>query len=127
MPDIEAVAVQALIAENVRAYSSVPKKPNWPIVTVQRTGGIPAVRQLLDAAVLDFNVWALNKADARDCADEVRQIIYGLEGTTNTEWECTITQVEDTLGLTFLPDQDTDGTRDRYVFALRLYAYSTSH
>jgi hypothetical protein len=123
MPDIEAVCIQALHAEGLRAYSSLPGSPTWPLVTVQRTGGIPAVYQLLDAAVIDFNTWAANKADARDLADQARQIIYAMTNATNTEWECTVTAVEDTLGMTFQPDPETN--RDRYVFALRVYAYST--
>lgn len=122
MPDIEAVCTQALRAEGLRAYSSLPKTPQWPVVTVQRTGGLPTVKQKLDAGVIDFNTWALNKADARDLADEVRQIIHGLEGTTNVEWDCHITAVEDSMPLIFQPDSVT--ARDRYVFALRVYAHS---
>jgi hypothetical protein len=123
MPDIEAVVRIALDDAGLRAYSSLPANPQYPVVTIQRTGGLPAVKQLLDAAVIDFNTWADNKADARDLADEVRQVVYGLVDTTNDEWECTVTEVEDTLGLTFQPDPSTN--RDRYVFALRIYAYST--
>jgi hypothetical protein len=123
MPDIEAVCIKALVAQGIRAYSSKPASGAYPLVTVQRTGGIPAVFQFLDAAVIDFNVWAdASKADARDLADEVRQVVYSMINTTNVEWECTVTSVEDTLGLTYQPDPQT--SQGRYVFALRVYAYT---
>lgn len=124
-PDLEAVASGALRAANItdignRWYSSVPADPVFPLGTIQRVGGIPAVREYMDAANIQIDVWGDTKAKARTIAAAARTVLINLTGTTVTSpvnaW---ISSVEDSLGLTWQPDPLTG--RDRYLFGVTIY------
>lgn len=124
MPDVEAVAAEILRDADVcegRIYSSIPRAPTFPLAIVARLGGIPAVRRRLDAARIQVSVWGNNKAEARDAADLARIALHEAEGTTSAVYEAYVTGVEDELGLTWLPDQET--ARDRYLFAVTVYCH----
>lgn len=127
-PDLEAVVRKHLADANIlgigsRWYSSVPKEPEWPLGTVQRVGGLPAVRQYLDAASIQVDVWGQNKSEAFDIAAQARSTVFGLEGTSISDpVDAWISGVDDVLGLTFVPDQLTG--RDRYLFGVAVYGRS---
>ena len=91
------------------------------LVTVTRVGGLPAVRQYLDAARIDINVWGSTKTEAQTIAQKARGLCMDLEGQAVTSpvaaW---VSGVEDALGMTYLPDQATNV--DRYVFSVRVFA-----
>ena len=124
-PDMEAVAAvtlrnAAISGLGTRVYSSIPADPTYPLVTVQRIGGIPSVREYLDTANIQIDVWGGSKSEARDIAARARVVLLSLAGTSVTSpvsaW---ISAVEDVLGLSWQPDQLTG--RDRYIFGVLIY------
>ena len=124
-PDIEAMVRSALADANVaggRVYSSVPARPTYPLVTVKRLGGLPAVERRLDRARIQIDAWGNNNAEAFDIAEAARLAAHEAEATAFGEFHGFITGVEDELGMTFLPDPETN--KDRYVFAVAVYATS---
>lgn len=126
-PDIEAMAGKVLRDAGVsggRVYSSIPNNPTWPIVTYSRLGGIPPIERKLDRARIQIESWGNNRAEARDGAEAARKAIHQAEGTAVPSFAGFITGVEDELGLIFLPDPPTG--RDRYIFAVAVYAISTT-
>lgn len=124
-PDVEAVCSEWLRSSGIcskRVYSTIPtKNPVWPLVIVKRLGGIPVVRQRLDRARIQVDVWGGTKSEARAIADAARVALHELEGTTSSKWNSMITGVDLELGLTYQPDSDTG--RDRYIFAVAVYAH----
>jgi hypothetical protein len=128
-PDAEAVVGAGIRAADTalakRVYSTVPKKPTYPLARVQRIGGLPAVRRYMDAANVQVNVWAGTKSAARDAAEEARRAIMEMEGTTVHEGDdAFVAAVEDALGLTYTPDDETG--KDGYTFAVRVMLRSVS-
>ena len=132
-PDAEAAVSKAIRDAGFRAYSSIPKKPTWPLFVVQRLGGQPPVRQYLDEARIQVDAWGgasgdgvpvpVSKGDLHDIAQEARVAIFNLEGTTvHDPVDAFISGVDDALGLSWLPDPVTG--RDRYIFSLYLYLRS---
>ena len=133
LPDLEAVASVALrtaaISGLAGVHSSIPaKNPIYPLIVVQRVGGTPAVRQYLDRARIQVDVWggirkdgsAVTKSDILDIAQEARVVLLDMEGQSIHEpVDVFVTAVEDALGLSWSPDP-TSG-RDRYVFAMWVY------
>lgn len=123
MPDVEAVCIAALRAEPVaggRAYGKVPAEPTFPLLLVQRVGGIPAVPRRLDAARIQVSSYGSTKAEARDTAELARRVLHQSEATTFAELQAFVTGVDDELGLQWLPDPET--MRDRYIFVVTVYA-----
>lgn len=124
-PDFEKAAGEALRTASIsglsdRVYSSVPKSPTFPLLLVRRIGGLPAVRQYLDAANLQIDVWGASKSEARLIAAESRTVLFAMEGSdVGDVW---VSGVEDSLGLSWQPDPETG--RDRYVFAVNVYGRS---
>jgi len=135
MPDLEAVCARTLRdVGGMRAYSSIPSEPEWPLVVVRRLGGVPAVREKLDAAFIQFDVWGgakgdpppqVSKSDVQQLADQARVLIFELEGMAfhYDPHHVFVSGVEDAGGMHWLPDPQTG--RDRYEFSLRVYG-STS-
>lgn len=128
LPDLEAVAATAIRNANItnlaaRVYSSIPaQNAVFPLATVQRISGTPAVREALDAANLQIDVWGGSKSQARDIAARARVVLLELEGTAVTDpVNAYITAVEDALGLNWQPDPDTG--RDRYLFGVLIYGH----
>jgi len=124
-PDVEAMVRAALANADIadgRVYSSIPARPTYPLVRVQRLGGLPAVERRLDRARIQIDAWGNNKSEAFDIAEAARLAVHEAEGTVYGQFDGFITGVEDELGMTFLPDPETN--RDRYVFAVAVYATS---
>jgi hypothetical protein len=119
-PDTEAIASTALHAAGIRAYSSIPANPIYPLVTVKRMGGIPQDKRALDRSNLQIDVWGNSKSECRDLALAARLVLMSLEGTTSSDFNGTVTAVEDSQGLFWLPDQETK--RDRYIFSVTMFA-----
>jgi hypothetical protein len=105
-------------------YSSIPKKdPDFPLITVKRIGGVPAVRERLDAANIQIDSWGTSKKDALDNARDARLALLGMAGQTyTTPIAGFVSDVRDSLGLTWQPDTETG--RDRYIFSVYVYAHS---
>lgn len=128
LPDVEAiVAYELRTTLSARVYSSIPRDPVWPLITVKRIGGLPRDRARLDGPSLQIEVWGNSKAEARDLADAARVKLHAMEPkvcTTGAGYpvNATITGVADTLGLTWLPDPVTN--RDRYLFGVTVFAHA---
>ena len=115
-----------------RVYSSIPKSPQYPLATVTRLGGLPAVREYLDMARIDISVWGGAKGDPpggpsqstiHDIAQAIRALLMSRAGTTvSTPVAAFISEVEDALGLSFVPDPLT--SRDRWLFSVNVYLRS---
>jgi hypothetical protein len=99
-----------------RVYSSIPKSPTWPLITLQRIGGMPVDKHRVDRASIQIAVWADTKSAAHDIAQEARVAILRMEGTTPNG--AVIAGVTDQLGMTWQPDPVTQ--RDRYIFGMML-------
>lgn len=129
-PDAEAL-VSTIVRDGTgaRVYSSIPKSPTYPLITVKRIGGIPSERHHLDCARMQIDVWGGAKGDApggptksdiRDLAITARIAVFGAEGQTLTApMDAFISGVEDSFGLSWQPDPPTG--RDRYIFGLEVY------
>src|SRR3990167_5527066 len=106
-PDIEAVCATALRNASIPlvtgVYSSIPTEPVYPLITVERTGGDPAVREYLDAASIQISVWGASKSQARDIAAHARIILLEMEGAF-TSFNAFVSGVADGRGLTWQPD-----------------------
>lgn len=129
-PDSEAFVAWAIrsaaIAGLNGVYSSLPKNPDYPVVVVGRIGGPPIERHRLDSPSLQIDVWGGDQATTHDIAQEARVAVHSLEGGTygiadDCPVSIVVASVEDSLGLTFMPDP-TSG-RDRYIFGLRLVTH----
>lgn len=119
-PDIEAICGVALRAAGFRAYSSIPDNPQYPLITIKRIGGAPVDKRVLDRANIQIDVWGDGKSQCRDLARDSRLVLLSLEGSTSSDFNGVVTAVNDSLGLTWLPDDLTK--RDRYIFSLMVYA-----
>jgi len=131
-PDLEAVATKALQDAGYSAYSSIPNHPTWPLMVVHRAGGTPSIRQYLDSAIIQVDIWGGAKGDAtpvpkstiHDMAQIARTVLHDLAGQTiTTPVAAFISGVDDAQGMIWLPDPDTG--RDRYLFQVWIHGRST--
>lgn len=124
MPDLEAIVAKAIRDLQYRTYSSIPKRPEWPLIVVHRVGGTPAIATTYDEARIQVDVWggaegdgagAATKSEIQDMSQNARVAIHRLAGTKVTEpVPAFISSVQDGTGLTWLQDPTTG--RDRYFF-----------
>jgi hypothetical protein len=135
LPDLEAATSVALRAANIPGlqgvHSSIPaKNPAYPLLIIQRLGGTPAVREYLDRARIQIDVWggarkegerSIPKSTILDIAQLARVALLELEGqiVDPSGLRVFVSAVEDALGITWSPDP-TSG-RDRYVFSMWVY------
>lgn len=118
-PDAEAVVISVLRTAEFPAVSALPSNPAYPLVVVKRIGGVPAEKHHTDNPSLQIEVWGTDKAQVHDLAQATRAAIHDAEGTSLELFSAYITGVEDTLGLSWLPDPVSQ--RARYVFGVGLY------
>lgn len=109
---LRATAEVAAIAGS-RIYTEIPPTPTYPLVRVTRIGGVPTIRQHLDVARLQIDVWGQTKFQARTLAATVQAAMWAAVGS---HAEGVVANVEDDLGLSWSPDPDTD--QPRYVFGV---------
>lgn len=110
---------------SARVYSSIPKKPTYPLLIVKRVGGTPVTRQRLDAADIQIDVYGNSKSEARLLAMQARQSLYEAEGTTITvsTGNAWVSGVTDVMGLTWMPDS-ANVPLNRYVFSVRVFLHA---
>lgn len=122
MPDLEAVCGRVLREAGIaggRVYSSLPRSPSWPLLVVERLGGVPVEPRRLDAGRIQVSAWGTSKSDSFDAAELARRTLHETSGSTVQG--AFICGVLDELGLTWLPDPAT--ARDRYLFTVVVYAH----
>lgn len=131
-PDAEAAAAYLIREADVpnvgaRVYSSIPTNPTYPLIILHRFGGVPAERRRLDRARIQVEAWGGTKSQARTAAAAARVALLAGAGTTlstggGAPVNAFISEVEDELGLQWLPDPPTN--RDRYIFGIAIYLHS---
>ena len=132
MPDLEAAVSVTIRDAGFRAYSSIPTDPEWPIAVVQRVGGAPPVREYLDMARIQIDVWGgaraddtpVSKGEILDMIQDIRVALFEMEGervTIPDVGDVFISGVDDSVGVTWLPDERG---RDRYFVILNIYGRS---
>ena len=126
-PDAEAVVGSILRSglTGSRVYSSIPKRPTYPLILARRYGGTPVTRMRLDAADVQIDVWAESKSAARLLAAQARQALYAAEGSTVTvsSGNAWVSGVTDVAGLMYLPDP-SNPPLDRYTFTMRVFLHA---
>src|SRR5262245_13011214 len=84
-PDVEALVAYELRTQlPANVYSSIPRNPTYPLITIKRIGGIPTDRIRLDSVSLQLDVWGNSKSEARDLADSARVKLHAMEGKVMT-------------------------------------------
>jgi hypothetical protein len=125
MPDAEQIAGDWLrgygLACEDRVYSSLPAKKEFSLLTVKRIYGTPAVKQVLDSAVLDAQAWGNSKTEAHNLAQEARVALLEMEGQEIDGAIVTAVVDEPGQGIRYVEDPPTG--KDRYVFAVRVFSH----
>ena len=131
-PDAEAFVTWALrdaaITDLDGVHTSMPKQPAATVAIVGRIGGIPVERHRLDSPSIQVDVYAPTQSVAHDVAAECRAALMRLEGGAfgigmdDCPVPIVVTLVEDSLGLSFIPDPTT--SKDRYIFGVRLVTHA---
>jgi hypothetical protein len=118
--DVELIAVNFLRGRaeitalvGSRVYTEVPAEPTFPLLTVQRIGGLVDWPGWLDTARLQVDAWAATKYAARTLAATALAVLLEMPGIYA---QGVITHVTQDLGLTWSPDETTD--RPRYVLGV---------
>lgn len=126
-PDAEAAVSKAIRAglPGTRVYSSIPKRPTYPLVLVRRYGGVPVMRRRLDMAEIQLDVYGSTKSEARLLASQVRAAIHEAEATTVeiSTGDAWISGVKDTQGLLWMPDE-INPDLNRYIFSVSVYLHA---
>lgn len=126
LPDVEKICIDFLVglAEldghfNDRIHTELPAKPVYPLGLLSRIpGSAPVVRKHLDVARIQGEGWGNTKVEARLTAAMLQAALHELPGLRDLG---TVTAVEDSLGLGWLPDPVTE--KPRYVFEVLVYAH----
>jgi len=126
LPDAELVATAYLRGHEdvapivgARVYTELPESPVYPLLRVQRVGGVTRVPRRLDSARMQVEAWATTKQAARDLAATAHAALWDAGG--HTVEGAVITGVEDVLGLTWFADPVTH--RPRYLFDVVLLTH----
>lgn len=120
LPDVELLAVAWLQAHeeiDVHVGTEIPAGPTWPVVRVIRIGGSPAVRQWLDVARLQVDVYATTKQAAHVLARLVQAALHDLRGVHD---EGVVTAVDDGV-FSWNPDPETG--LPSYTFDVLVYTH----
>lgn len=134
IPDVERIvstalrantAVAAIVAD--RVYTILPKDESlrvFPLCRLVRIGGGPVGNPaVLDAALLQLDVWADTQRAARDLSAALVQAIDELAGYSAHGGYVTGTSP---ATIRHLPDDSFTPTKPRYVLEVVVYARSTS-
>jgi hypothetical protein len=122
LPDVELLTVTWLAdtdeIANLYAHigTEIPADPALPIIRILRVGGSTVIRQHLDAARVQVDVWAASKQAAHDLARLVQAAMHELPGVHD---EAIVTCVEDGV-FRWAPDEPTGWagyTADYLVYA----------
>jgi hypothetical protein len=122
MPDVERL-LSAWLREQIeltdltddRIYTSVPSRPEFPLLRVYRLGGIPLLDQPLwiDDAFMQFDAWGGPKATAWEIAETTRALLASR--FVGVHPEGIVANVK--LGeLRYEPDAEYTPAKPRYLF-----------
>lgn len=109
-----------------RVYTTMPKDKTYPLVVLTRWGGEPPRSGPLsvEAADVQFDVWADRKKQAQDVAQLVRALLAQRlpAGDSTGGW---VTGAASSA-MRYAPDEMVDPPRPRYVFSARLTCRSVA-
>lgn len=101
---------------NNRISPRLPQVPTWPLVRIQRIGGIP-LAPYRDAARLQVECWGNSEPEATQVAREVYRALHQMPGVHP---DGVVNTVKDEAGFAAIPDQPTG--RPRVIFDVRVVA-----
>lgn len=123
-PDVELMVVQYLAAalgDDAYVCTVVPDDTTTesaPIVRVHRVGGGISIRQQLDYARLDVDLWHIDLQDLNDLTNRVRWILEDMRGHL-ADGLGAVTQTREEVGPRRLPE--TDPTLIRTGFTVGMF------
>lgn len=109
----------ALIGTRVYGFE-LPANPTYPAVRVLRIGGTNVIKNWLDGARIQIDVFGGTAEQAWDATAAVRSELWDLDGK-NIPGTGMVTGIEELSGPAWLPDPQTE--RARWTFDIRLYAH----
>lgn len=108
LPDVVAITRIWLLSRpaltdlvGIRISTRTAAAPAYPYLTLQRIGGIPAVRRRLDTARIQIDAWGSDEASASLVARTARAELHRMEGYRHRDG--VITAVDDVLGVAWAP------------------------
>lgn len=127
-PDIEDLLVEYLSAElpkrgfgDVSVHTQIPAQRPESFVTVPRVGG-PRRNQVVDAATISADSWALRPKAAHDLAQVVRGLIGALPGQSLGGYP--IYRVTEFTGPGNLPDPRSQHARYTQAFSILIRGFA---
>lgn len=109
--------VAALVT--TRVSTELPPQPVYPLVTLSRIGGVPAIPNYLDNPRIEIYCWATGRQAARTLAATVQAAMFQIVGVRPLG---TVTgAVEDGLGPRWDPDTRTNVPRYTLLFELYIH------
>lgn len=135
LPDAEELVIAYLLASDdiaalvgERVFPELPQdQDEWPILLVERVGGLPAAERHLDAPEIELQAWADTKAEARTLAATAQAVLQELVGIQPPPAPSgppaigVVSGIEHVNGLQWVPDPETG--RPRYVFEIRVFVH----
>lgn len=104
-----------------KIFTALPAGVSYPCLVIRRLGGVPVVRQHLDRARIQCDIWGRTKYEARTAAAAVQAALHEMPAATHALG--VVTGVEDDLGLTW--SEDPASNRPRYTFGVLVYLHPT--
>jgi len=106
-----------------RVYSSLPHDPVWPLIMIKQIGGSGIRSYWINLPMIQVEAWGNNKTEAWKVIEEARRAVYRMTGqlflaTDGYPDDGVITDVNDIMDVTWLPDSVTN--RDRYIWTCQL-------
>jgi hypothetical protein len=110
LPDAELAVIQYLRARSEvtalvpadRITTTLPPKPTYPVVLIQRIGGVAPVWQRLDEPAIQVDVVGGSRYDCHKLARTVRACLMAIRNDTVTEGVLVL--VAEEVALQWMPD-----------------------
>ena len=111
LPDAELAVIQYLrgiasvtaLLPGTRIYTAIPAKAVYPLVLVQRAGGVPLAWQFIDDASIQVDVVGGTRHLCSQIARTVRAALVGIRNDTVAE--ATLASASSDVGLQWIPEQ----------------------
>lgn len=126
LPNTEAAVNMILAEAGLRAYSSIPGRPTYPLAVSMRLGGAPGEKHRLSGARIQVEAWgdkSTDKSAVLDVARTAWRALLEAEGETvelSDDERVLLAGVNPEVEPQWLPDPRT--ARPRYLFSMRVYA-----
>jgi len=122
LPDAEALVISYLESQSQvtalvsnRVYGDLPTSPSFPLVAVRRIGGLTRWPHYIDQPSLQVEAYGRNRTEASQIARVVHAV---LKDMPQQHSRGIVTDVQDSLGLTWQPDSTYSPAKPRYLFGV---------